>query len=175
MNNRVLQLDPRDNVLIALSNLSKGESGDVWRPVVRAGFRRAREAQVRDAGFPDGRGHCYVRRAGGKSSRADTARRAADHAQCSSRSGAVSRQIARIRWKAPDVSKWQGKTFRGYRRSDGQVGTRNYWVVVPLVFCENRNIGVLKQAFEEELGFAPPQIYRRQVARAGAALQGRPH
>ncbi len=76
-------------------------------------------------------------------------------------------------WKAPDVSKWQGKTFRGYRRSDGQVGTRNYWVVVPLVFCENRNIGVLKQAFEEELGFAPPQIYRQQVAEL--ALQGRTH
>jgi altronate hydrolase len=32
------------------------------------------------------------------------------------------------------------------------------------VFCENRNLGVLKQAFEEELGFAAPQIYRRQVA-----------
>jgi len=41
--------------------------------------------------------------------------------------------------------------FLGYRRSDGQVGTRNYWLVVPLVFCENRNIIVLKQAFEEEL------------------------
>jgi altronate hydrolase len=36
--------------------------------------------------------------------------------------------------------------------------------VVPLVFCENRNIAVLKQAFEEELGFAAPQIYRQQVA-----------
>src|SRR5207249_7267342 len=52
----------------------------------------------------------------------------------------------------------------GDRRSDGQVGTRNYWIVVPLVFCENRNIAVLKQAFEEELGFAAPQVYRRQVA-----------
>ena len=37
-------------------------------------------------------------------------------------------------------------------RSDGQVGTRNYWLVVPLVFCENKNIQVFKQAFEEELG-----------------------
>jgi altronate hydrolase len=36
--------------------------------------------------------------------------------------------------------------------------------VLPLVFCENRNLAVLKQAFEEELGFAAPQIYRRQVA-----------
>ena len=35
---------------------------------------------------------------------------------------------------------------------------------MPLVFCENRNIAVLKQAFEEELGFAAPQVYRRQVA-----------
>jgi len=36
--------------------------------------------------------------------------------------------------------------------------------VVPLVFCENKNIQVLKQALEEELGFAAPQPYRRQVA-----------
>jgi altronate hydrolase len=52
----------------------------------------------------------------------------------------------------------------GYRRSDGQVGTRNFWLVVPLVFCENRNILNLKQAFEEELGLARPQLYRQQVA-----------
>ena len=36
--------------------------------------------------------------------------------------------------------------------------------MVPLVFCENRNIAVLKQAFQEELGFAQPNIYRQQVA-----------
>src|SRR5205814_8660882 len=68
------------------------------------------------------------------------------------------------RWTPPDVSRWRQREFLGYRRSDGQVGTRNYWIVVPLVFCENRNIAVLKQAFEEELGFAAPQVYRRQVA-----------
>src|SRR5499426_3888681 len=67
-------------------------------------------------------------------------------------------------WHAPDVSSLKNRTFLGYKRADGQVGTRNYWLVVPLVFCENRNIDVLKQAFEEELGFAAPQIYRRQVA-----------
>jgi altronate hydrolase len=59
------------------------------------------------------------------------------------------------RWQAPDVSNWRDKTFQGYVREDGQVGTRNYWLVVPLVF---------KQAFEEELGLAPPSIYRQQVA-----------
>jgi len=67
-------------------------------------------------------------------------------------------------WTPPDVSRWKQTRFLGYQRSDGQVGTRNYWLVVPLVFCENRNIETLKQAFEEELGFAPPKVYRRQVA-----------
>jgi altronate hydrolase len=67
-------------------------------------------------------------------------------------------------WHAPDVSRWRDRTFLGYRRPDGQVGTRNYCLVLPLVFCENRNLAVLKQAFEEELGFAAPQVYRRHVA-----------
>src|SRR6266704_1937476 len=67
-------------------------------------------------------------------------------------------------WMPPDISAWQRRTFLGYHRADGQVGSRNYWLVVPLVFCENRNVAVLKQAFEEELGFAAPQMYRRQVA-----------
>jgi altronate hydrolase len=68
------------------------------------------------------------------------------------------------RWSPPDVSRWREQTFLGYQRADGLVGTRNYWIVLPLVFCENRNLAVLKQALEEELGFAAPQIYRRQVA-----------
>lgn len=68
------------------------------------------------------------------------------------------------RWVAPDVSRWQKRTFLGYQRPDGQVGTRNFWLVVPLVFCENRNIEVLKEAFEAELGFTRPNTYRAQVA-----------
>ncbi len=71
---------------------------------------------------------------------------------------------AELTWAPPDVSRWRDRTFLGYHRADGQVGTRNYWIVVPLVFCENRNIEVLKQAFEEELGFARPKIFRQQVA-----------
>jgi len=40
----------------------------------------------------------------------------------------------------PDPTPWMGRTFMGYHRADGQVGTRNYWIVLPLVFCENRNV-----------------------------------
>ena len=73
-------------------------------------------------------------------------------------------QTAEYHWLPPDVSRWANRIFEGFFRSDGQVGTRNYWLVVPLVFCENKNIQVLRQAFEEELGFAPPPRYRQHVA-----------
>ncbi|MBV8255613.1 MAG: altronate dehydratase [Chitinophaga sp.] len=66
-------------------------------------------------------------------------------------------------WQAPDVSKWKDRTFMGYHRADGQVGTRNYWLVIPLVFCENRNVNVIKTAFEKGLGFAPAEVYNEQV------------
>jgi altronate hydrolase len=66
-------------------------------------------------------------------------------------------------WKAPDVSKWQERTFAGYHRADGQVGTANYWIVVPLVFCENRNVQVIREAFEHELGFVKPNAYKNYV------------
>jgi altronate hydrolase len=66
-------------------------------------------------------------------------------------------------WQAPDVSSLRELTFAGYHRSDDSVGTRNYWLVVPLVFCENRNVEMLRTAFERELGYAQPDTYRDQV------------
>ena len=41
--------------------------------------------------------------------------------------------------------------FMGYPRKDGSVGTQNVWLFFPLVFCENRNIELLKTIFEKEL------------------------
>lgn len=66
-------------------------------------------------------------------------------------------------WSRPDVSAWQQKTFDGYHRSDGSVGTANHWLVIPLVFCENRNIEVLREAFVEKLGYKRQQPYDRYV------------
>jgi altronate hydrolase len=56
-----------------------------------------------------------------------------------------------IGWSAPNVDKWKDRTFLGYHREDGQVGTENVWLFFPLVFCENRNIEILKDIFEKEL------------------------
>jgi altronate hydrolase len=66
-------------------------------------------------------------------------------------------------WAQPDVSKWQERTFMGYHRPDGRVGTSNYWLVIPLVFCENRNIQVLEEALVNDLGYARRKSYQPQT------------
>jgi len=58
-----------------------------------------------------------------------------------------------LAWQAPDVTKWEDTTFNGYHRADGSVGTANHWLIIPMVFCENRNVEVLKSALQESLGY----------------------
>ena len=69
----------------------------------------------------------------------------------------------KLNWHQPDVSKFTTRTFNGYHRADGSVGTGNYWIVVPLVFCENRNINVLKEALTEKLGYKKAKTYESDV------------
>ena len=164
MSDKVLKLDLNDNVLIALSDLRRGEqvASDsatyTLESDVPAKHKFATEdlpvgATVRMYGVIVGKTVEAIRRGG-----LLTTRNLHHQAQ------EFHEKTREFQWSPPDVSRWLQRDFLGYRRADGQAGTRNYWIVVPLVFCENRNIGVLKQAFEEELGFAAPQIYRRQVA-----------
>ncbi|MGB2761393.1 MAG: altronate dehydratase family protein [Maribacter stanieri] len=69
-----------------------------------------------------------------------------------------------IVWNAPNISNWKDRTFMGYHRADGQVGTQNIWLFFPLVFCENRNIEVLKEVFEKELSMGK-ECKQRQLLR----------
>lgn len=62
-------------------------------------------------------------------------------------------------WQPHDVSQWKGRTFNGFHRSDGRVGTQNVWLVIPLVFCENRNINVMREAISETLGMGQRSRY----------------
>ncbi len=66
-------------------------------------------------------------------------------------------------WSAPDISNWNNRTFNGYHREDGSVGTANIWLVIPLVFCENRNIKVLKNSLAENLGYATDIDYQVDI------------
>lgn len=71
----------------------------------------------------------------------------------------ATRRAARS-WESPDLGRWRERTFQGYHRPDGRVGTANHWVVVPLVFCENRNLQVMREALVEELGYGQAAPYR---------------
>ena len=164
MHEEILQVDPRDNVLIALRDLAQGQiihwSGKSLQlhTNVPAKHKFTTEkllpgANVIMYGVLVGKAREPI-----EAGEALTTRNMVHDAS------PFQQKSRAYQWTPPDVSNWKNRTFLGYHRSDGQVGTRNYWLVAPLVFCENRNIAVMKQAFEEELGFAPPQIYRQQLA-----------
>ncbi|HUD64361.1 MAG TPA: altronate dehydratase [Candidatus Sulfotelmatobacter sp.] len=164
MPNPVLKLDARDNVLIALQDLRKGERIRLSsHDLVLATDVPAKQKFVTETLAPGSDVIMYGILIG-------KAREPIQIGEILTTRNTVHetspfRESSHdYRWTPPDVGPWWQRTFMGYFRADGQVGTRNYWLVVPLVFCENRNIDVLKQAFEEELGFAPPKIYRQQVA-----------
>lgn len=164
MQHSVLQVDPRDNVLIALRDLRKGE---------RISYAEAAFELVTDVPAK----HKFATEeisSGGAITMygvlVGTARQPIQAGETITTRN-VGHQSAPFQekqknaiWTLPDVALWRKRTFLGYPRRDGQVGTRNYWLVVPLVFCENRNVDALKQAFDEELGFASPSAYRQMVA-----------
>src|SRR5215475_9119380 len=164
MSARVLRLNAKDNVLVALSDLRQGEEiafeGRTYK--LKTDVPAKHKFATAEIG-KDGAVVMYgvlvgkAMEAIGVGERVTT--RNTHH-----EAAAFHEKTEQYQWTAPDDAKWKSREFLGYHREDGQVGTRNYWLVAPLVFCENRNIGALKQAFEEELGFAAPPIYRQQVA-----------
>lgn len=92
-------------------------------------------------------------------------------------SGDYSLGERKTKWHIPNTQTWQERTFNGYHRSDGSVGVANHWLVIPLVFCENRNVEVLKEALLDELGYARPKKYNQfteklaELYRAGKSVE----
>jgi altronate hydrolase len=146
---KLLKIDPRDNVLVALAPLAAGEpvffNGESYLPLsdVPAKHKFAMVdlplgAHVIMYGGVVGRVREAIPRGGLLTTR-NVQHDATDFA----------RRESHLAWTPPDVARWQARTFNGFHRPDGQVGTRNYWLVIPLVFCENRNVEALREAFEE--------------------------
>jgi altronate hydrolase len=76
-------------------------------------------------------------------------------------------------WQAPDISRYRDQTFNGYHRGDGRVGTANYWLFIPAVFCENRNLAVIREALDNELGYSVTDKYKRYTrSLTNAYLEG---
>lgn len=160
----ILQIHPSDNLLVALNPLEAGQEvkhnghSIVLRQTIPAKHKlAANDLNEGDQVFMYGSVVGTVTEdipAGGLLTTENTKHSVSAYSSRQQQNG----------WSAPDVSRWEDKSFLGYHRADGQVGTANYWLVIPLVFCENRNVNVIKNAFVQELGYANPDIYREYVS-----------
>jgi altronate hydrolase len=174
MSSPVLQLDFRDNVLVALKDLKLGDRIEFANKALTLVSDIPAKHKFATANLAEGDAVIMYGVIVGKAVRAIAAGELLTTSNIRHQAAPFREQSREYLWSPPNVERWRHQTFLGYRRSDGQVGTRNHWLVVPLVFCENKNIQVLKHAFEEELGFSAPQAYRQQVAElANLYRQGR--
>ncbi|MGN0002670.1 MAG: UxaA family hydrolase [Sphingobacterium composti] len=148
-----LQIHPKDNVLVALRDLEKGrEITFSGQSIKLLEFVKAKHKFTLADFDKDQEIYMYGVLVGklnyalpkGSPLTVENLRHAAGDFKLGER---------KLEWQRPDVSKFENRTFQGFHRSNGKVGTANHWLVIPLVFCENRNVLTLKSALEEKLGY----------------------
>lgn len=160
MKHKVLKVHPADNVIVALSDLQKGETVGfqgvdyVMQDRIQAKHKFFQQAMLPGDdvimyGVLVGKAQSDIP-AGGLMNTEKVKHAAQPYAY----------RNAHVSWTAPDVSKYMHRTFRGFHRSDGRVGTANYWLFIPTVFCENRNLDVIREAMHNELGYAVTAKYK---------------
>ena len=161
MAHKVLKVNNKDNVIVALSNLTKGEiiSFEGYDYVMQENIPAKHKFYMQDMQPADevimygvlvGKIQEPVK-AGNRMSTENLKHAAEPYGY---------RDVS-YEWHAPDISVFAGKTFNGYYRGDGRVGTANYWLFIPTVFCENRNLDVIKEAMHNELGYAVTDKYKQ--------------
>ena len=165
MKQRVLKVHPADNVIVALQDLNKGEPvhypGKDHVPAADINAKHKffeKEMQPGEKVIMYGVLVGTVRRfipQGGLMT-TDNVMHAAEP---------FVYRPGNCQWSPPDVSRFAGRTFNGYHRSDGRVGTANYWLFIPTVFCENRNLDVIREALHHKLGYAVTDKYMQKVQR----------
>ncbi|MDE5438436.1 altronate dehydratase family protein [Elizabethkingia meningoseptica] len=160
MKNKVLKINPKDNVLVALQDIEQGEKiffeeqeYEVLEkiPAKHKFFIQdlPQGSEVLMYGILVGKTQFAVKK--GERMSVDNTKHAAEP---------YAYRDIEYSWTAPDVSKFRNKTFDGYHRSNGEVGTANYWLFIPTVFCENRNLDIIKEALHNELGYAVGDKYK---------------
>ena len=165
MNHKVTMVHPDDNVLVALVNLNDGDvvsyNGEDYTIIGTVPAKHkfvTTDMQPGDElfmyGVLVGKAESFIPR--GAIITTANVKHAANSFEVRER---------KLNWPKPDVSKFINKTFMGFSRSDGKVGTANYWLVIPLVFCENRNLEVLREALVNELGYGRNQNKKLEVSR----------
>lgn len=160
MSKKILKIHPDDNVLVVLSDLKAGEPVTNGLAAVHD-VPAKHKVVIRDV-QPGEEIKMYGITVG-KAVSPIAAGAAITTQNVKHQASAYAGRTATIAWTPPDVSRWRNTTFNGYHRPDGQVGVANYWLVVPLVFCENKNVEAIRDAFEEGLGFAKNDVYKSFV------------
>lgn len=151
MQKKVLKVNPKDNVIVALLDLPAGESvhlDGTDYTVVKDIKAKHKFAAV---DFEDGDHIIMYGVIVGKANQHIKKGEVITTENVKHQSAKVEGKTATLGWTPPNVDKWKDRTFMGYHREDGQVGTENVWLFFPLVFCENKNIETLKDIFEKEL------------------------
>ena len=160
---RFLQVHPDDNVLVALQDLKKGEEISFNRQTIILTTDVASKHKFAIKSFDkDDRITMYGVLVG-KASKAIALGEALTTENVYHASSDYVLGERKLTWTKPDTSAFEGRTFNGFHRADGSVGTANYWLVIPMVFCENRNVNVLKEALDEKLGYKNAKSYENEV------------
>lgn len=155
----MVKMHPADNVLVALTDLAKGESieHDGATYLLQDTIKAKHKLYTADLNQGDEVlmygvlvGKVQYAVAKGSLMTIENLKHAADP---------YAYRAVNYQWQAPDISAFAHRTFNGYHRKDGRVGTANYWLFVPTVFCENRNLDVIREALHNELGYAVSDKY----------------
>lgn len=153
MSKNYVQIDPKDNIIVAITNLEKGLNTTIQdkEVVLKENIKGKHKFALHDFKVGD-EIYMYGVLIGKAIQDIDAGTAITIH-NVKHASAAYNESVEQYTWNTPDVSDFQDSTFKGYHRADGKVGTANYWLVIPLTFCENRNIDVLEGALSEKLGY----------------------
>jgi len=171
--NKILRIDPSDNVIVALKDLAAGEELQVegGRLKVEESIPAKHKLYLTD--LPQG-GEVYMYGVlVGKTTRPVKRGGLMSTANLHHAASPYGFRDVQYQWQAPDVSKFVNRTFNGYHRPDGRVGTANYWLFIPTVFCENRNLDVIREAMHNELGYAVTDKYKQYTRALREAFENR--
>jgi len=151
MNKPFLRIHPNDNILAALKDLAQGEVINVDGQKITLLEDIPSKHKFTISNLEKGE---VIKMYGVMVGKASQSISPGCRIQVNNTTHAAS-TYGNLSWNKPEVTHWKDRTFNGYHRANGQVGTQNTWLVIPLVFCENRNVEMVKSALEEALGYAP--------------------
>ncbi|WP_179413455.1 UxaA family hydrolase [Mucilaginibacter sp. E4BP6] len=159
MKQRITKVHPKDNVMVALTDLQAGEEltykGETYKPIEFIPGKH--KFAIND--LPTGTQIIMYGVLVGVTQNDIPAGGLLTTANIKHAASGFITGNNHAHWDKPDATKWELATFNGYHRENGDVGTANYWLVIPMVFCENRNIEVLQEALVKPLGYGRKKTY----------------